>query len=1855
MKKIVILFLFISISLVNGQTVGMWSAGSFGGPVSWGIPSGSDIYFSQGNKLHKGNEGAENIEIVSTSFLLDATTQIKINGDNFYAIYGTNSENKNNITSTTLSNLGSSSSNNFAGINNGINKFDEIDGFGLLAHNKDGVLSDKLVGEDLLGNTNDSFEYVIDFKDFAINGYIAYLITDDGTTDNTIEVIDFSAKTSAQKVGSIQVNSAQSVYYSNGYLYVACENGEGLKIIDVSNSTSPVLTGAYDANSFLQVIVEGTNAYLRKNNVLTILNISDPANPTFVNSKTLTNISASVKFTDVVNDKIYYVDNGIFGIIDAGTLNISQKYLSALSSDWVASDNTTLVVYDKTNYYFHSLEDVYNPKAYAVLAAEFEPVDFVINGTDFYVTDATHLSIYNTENLTTPSTNFNYFGTYSAFKVANDFAVVGEYKYEGSIKNYYFEIIDLTDKSNPTQLHLAEYPTVGTITSIELSPDNNTLYLASELEGKVWLTIFDITNKSAPVRKHTGELAEINSGKDTKLGIDGTELFVVTNYLTLNSYYAAKIFAYSVEDSSNPRLISGLQITESEFNNVSFLEELLFVTIPTDKAIRMYSLDGDSTFRKEWTQVKTLDLDEEPANMAVFVNKEAQASVIKGDSKFRKTTDGSRTGTLYKGEKNKGTGITYIKLKPKVKVQLTTSVLPAEAAAGGCTVSPSGGEYDRNESVAITSSASTGWVFNNWSGDLTGSANPSSVTMSANKNVVGNFQPILNLSLSSPEPGNHCPPGGQEEDIHIATANISVDGVDWWLTGILFTAEGKAKAEYVEGYIEINGKEYKGVIGKNNDGEITQVGFSLDRIITKGTTLPVKFFYRIVIPYESQEFKYAAALNEVKELKVSTNISKLSCVPYPLSARPGVKLPLADQFSEEQTMASVWNVSYVPAMPFSTIKEALDDEFTNDGHIIELCDGYYKNSSLSIEKSVTIQPTGGTGKVYLDTDELYGVFIIHANDVTIQGLTLANRRSFYHTDDDSYVYIIDIRDMRFSGYNNITIKNNIINITKDQIGIKGETANIIIIEDNTFIQNHSTDSQKEDVAIKLKDCKKTSISRNYFEYISNVIQLSGTNDNNINKNEFYQCKKMVYIKESDETKINDNIFRVYNDYYGIVFQDSEDCEFKGNSIYNDNLQLSFKNSKTIDISNNITKTENKFTKLYMDNIENSNIYNNEDIEIGIFEFPSKNKDITIQNNKCSSLFLEGVIKGKIENNTIQFSSGNGIDILRSSNIDILKNKILNTGKNGIYVFESDNVNIKNKNDFKLINGIAILLEKSFTKSSVYTIRNNTINHVKDKIAILALYIKGEVNFIANNISNASHGVFINAAKGSIVFNRFYNNGTAIKTVSSDSLLIAKNYIENSTDDFTGIHLDNTIATVEDNNLTANNGAAIGMFNGAKAKIAGNNIYDNPNLAVYSDNPTTVVNVNDNYWGSADEPSSDIFEGNINYSTWLTNPVSLVLGVSKDTVTIPTGSIDSVLINIQNFVLMNDQSEIKFTDENGWLINGETQIVDIEDSLISSYNLKFQVPSDAGSNFNNKVTISAVSLTNSEMTAVDSFYILNYTPELVSIKVSPDSIAIGLGDSLQFRAYATDQYEKEFSGTTNYNWSVSAGTIDSLGYFIADSTLQVVTVTATETNSNITASANINIQPHTDIAETITIYPDSITVPINGTVQFYAEGKDVNGFDVEFNKLWFAVGGTIDSIGYFIAGDIAGEYNVIVRDQLSGAESVAKVIVGTPTSVESERIIPKQYSLNQNYPNPFNPSTTINYALPYVSKVQLSIYNILGQRVKVLVNNTVMAAGNYNIQWNASSFSSGLYLLKMDAKSISTDKQFHTVKKMLLVK
>ena len=200
---------------------------------------------------------------------------------------------------------------------------------------------------------------------------------------------------------------------------------------------------------------------------------------------------------------------------------------------------------------------------------------------------------------------------------------------------------------------------------------------------------------------------------------------------------------------------------------------------------------------------------------------------------------------------------------------------------------------------------------------------------------------------------------------------------------------------------------------------------------------------------------------------------------------------------------------------------------------------------------------------------------------------------------------------------------------------------------------------------------------------------------------------------------------------------------------------------------------------------------------------------------------------------------------------------------------------------------------------------------------------------------------------------------------------------------------------------------------------------------------------------------------------------------------------------------------------------------------------------------------------------------------------------------------------------------------------------------------------------TDINFTVTNVPDSGEDFVSGRITDDS-GSPVVGaivFAKDDNQQVYSFGITNNEGMYTITGLIPGNYSVssslygysdgspasVSLDYSSNyAGSASFTMNEAVTGVNNNNIELSSFKLSQNYPNPFNPSTTINFVVPYQTRVTLKVYNVLGSEVATLVNGE-KPAGSYNVTFNAGNLASGVYFYQLQAGN------FIATKKLMLVK
>ena len=209
-----------------------------------------------------------------------------------------------------------------------------------------------------------------------------------------------------------------------------------------------------------------------------------------------------------------------------------------------------------------------------------------------------------------------------------------------------------------------------------------------------------------------------------------------------------------------------------------------------------------------------------------------------------------------------------------------------------------------------------------------------------------------------------------------------------------------------------------------------------------------------------------------------------------------------------------------------------------------------------------------------------------------------------------------------------------------------------------------------------------------------------------------------------------------------------------------------------------------------------------------------------------------------------------------------------------------------------------------------------------------------------------------------------------------------------------------------------------------------------------------------------------------------------------------------------------------------------------------------------------------------------------------------------------------------------------------------SRLQSKAKIVTKTKNSLSYSWTVTVED-VNTAPTITSFlPEGITVNVGSDPQaFRIIAEDTEGDALIYS--WFVDDIEQDSISFTFTSPFSfGNHTVkaVVSDGVLTADNNWTII--SSSSIDNN--LPVVTELKQNYPNPFNPATTISYSLAEEGEVRVVIYNSAGNIVADLVNKK-QARGNYNVKWNGSNLTSGLYFIRMKAGN------YHKNIKAMLVK
>ncbi|UCE18625.1 MAG: T9SS type A sorting domain-containing protein [Gemmatimonadota bacterium] len=265
--------------------------------------------------------------------------------------------------------------------------------------------------------------------------------------------------------------------------------------------------------------------------------------------------------------------------------------------------------------------------------------------------------------------------------------------------------------------------------------------------------------------------------------------------------------------------------------------------------------------------------------------------------------------------------------------------------------------------------------------------------------------------------------------------------------------------------------------------------------------------------------------------------------------------------------------------------------------------------------------------------------------------------------------------------------------------------------------------------------------------------------------------------------------------------------------------------------------------------------------------------------------------------------------------------------------------------------------------------------------------------------------------------------------------------------------------------------------------------------------------------------------------------------------------------------------------------------------------------------------------------------------LADLTIAPQDTTIASTQTVAYRAVTTDGYaECDVTDSTLYTTTDFCGWFEGNMYHACS--VGTLTVMGTYGDLADTAVVYVTIGPIAGIevsAETTAVVSGS---EIACTVIAYDENEN------ETDVTEFAEFSANDPCGSFTDNVYracqVGSWKIVGAYLEFTDTLTVTVIQETSVDFAGGLVLPEDYGLMMNFPNPFNHITTIEYQLPMFANVDLSIYNILGQKVATLIS-VRQPSGTYKVEWDASNLASGVYFYKIMTR------EFTATKRMALLK
>ncbi len=281
---------------------------------------------------------------------------------------------------------------------------------------------------------------------------------------------------------------------------------------------------------------------------------------------------------------------------------------------------------------------------------------------------------------------------------------------------------------------------------------------------------------------------------------------------------------------------------------------------------------------------------------------------------------------------------------------------------------------------------------------------------------------------------------------------------------------------------------------------------------------------------------------------------------------------------------------------------------------------------------------------------------------------------------------------------------------------------------------------------------------------------------------------------------------------------------------------------------------------------------------------------------------------------------------------------------------------------------------------------------------------------------------------------------------------------------------------------------------------------------------------------------------------------------------------------------------------------------------------------------------------------DTFYIAAGECDSVFVSI------INLDDPLDvFTISVTDQNswisEPPASAAAGDSTSVSLPLVFEVPTNADPAVMNRVVVSAASQALNTTEWDTFYVAPYEPLLAELVITPDSLEMVVGDTLYFSAHGYDQFGNIFSVSPKWSATDGSIDSTGCYKSPSKPGMVTITVT--ANGMQTSLSLAISDVSTVLGEKFnAPVSFALLPNYPNPFNPVTAIPYQLSSPAHVDVTVHDIRGRRVAVLVDGH-QDRGLYQTRFDAVGLAAGVYFVRL--RAVGRNDFYEASQKILLLK